>query len=139
MRGKFITVIDMVDVALPDVLMVADLFISDANSPSEEVLFYNTPQLLTGLANSSYVNIEQSLVDRGMGAEDIAEVLQVFDCAPVYADEAYGSWAEAVAEVLSTQIAYAGKREACFTSIFGQRDKQAGKRVTNIIQEMYLS
>ena len=136
-RGN--TVIDMVDIALPDVLMVADLFISDANSPSEEVLFYNTPQLLTGLGNSAYANIEQSLIDRGMGAEDITEALQVFDCAPVYADEGYGGWAEAVTEVLSAQIAYADKREACFHSIFGQRDQQAGKRVANIIQERYLS
>ena len=135
-RGN--TVIDMVDVALPDVLMVADLFISDANSPSEEVLFYNTPQLLTGLGNSSYANIEQSLIDRGMMPENIGEVLQVFDCAPVYAEEAYGNWGQAVTEVLSSEAAYAEKREACFQSIFGQRDRNAGHRVAEIISSEYL-
>ena len=135
-RGN--TLVDMIDVALPDVLMVADLFISDANSPSEEVLFYNTPQLLTGLGNSSYANIEQSLIDRGMVPEDLGEVLQVFDCAPVYAEEAYGNWGQAVAEALSSEAVYAEKREACFQSIFGRRDRNAGHRVAEIISSEYL-
>jgi len=135
-RGN--TLVDLVDVALPDLLMAADLFISDSNSPSEEALFYNTPQLLTGLGNSAYDKIEESLIQRGMPEEDILDVLQVFDCAPVYGQEGYGNWQEAVADAFLNETNYKDNREACFSSIFGQRDKEAASRVSAIISSQYL-
>jgi len=135
-RGK--TLVDLVDIALPDLLMAADLFISDSNSPSEEVLFYNTPQLLTGLGNSAHDKIEDSLIERGMTEEDILDVLQVFDCAPVYGQERYGNWQEAVGDALLNEANYKESREACFSSIFGQRDKGAARRVSEIICSQYL-
>jgi len=135
-RGN--TLVDLVNVALPDFLMVADLFISDSNSPSEESLFYNTPQLLTGLGNSAYEKIEESLVQRGMPEVDIMEVLQVFNCGPVYSQQGYVNWQEAIEDALLNKADYKGNREACFSSIFGQRDKDAGNRVSEIIRTKYL-
>jgi len=135
-RGN--TLVDLVDVALPDLLMVADLFISDSNSPSEEALFYNTPQLFTGLGNSAYSKIEESLVERGMPEEDIMEVLQVFDCGPVYGQQRYSNWQEAVDDAFLNETSYKEDRETCFSSIFGQRDKKAGSRVSEIISSQYL-
>jgi len=135
-RGN--TVIDLVDVALSDILMVADLLISDSNSPSEEALFYDTPHLLTGLANCSYGKFEGRLANLGMEEEDIKDVLQIFDCGPVYSQEKYCSWQEAVDDALSRETDYRGSREAAFSSIFGQRDRDAGHRVAEIIRSEYL-
>jgi len=135
-RGN--ALVDLVDIALPDLLMVADLFISDANSPSEEVLFYNTPQLLTGLGNSAYDVIEEGLVQGGMLEEGIRDVLQIFDCGPVYSQKKYVNWGEAVNDALLNEALYEERREACFSSIFGQRDKNAGHRVAEIIKSKYL-
>lgn len=132
------TLIDLVDIALPDLLMVADLLISDANSPSEEVLFYNTPQLLTGLGNSAFKQIEGSLAARYMNSEDIDDAMQVFKCAPVFSQERYGHWQEAVSDALLQGAAYEDSREACFTSIFGQRDKKAHLRVADVIRTQYM-
>jgi len=132
------TLIDLVDIALPDLFMVADLLISDANSPSEEALFYNTPQLLTGLGNSSYEKIEESLISRDMSEEDINDALEVFSCAPVFDQNGYGHWQEAIADVLLHETDYKVKREDCFRSIFGQRDRNAGHRVSEIISSQYL-
>jgi hypothetical protein len=135
-RGN--TLIDLVDIALPDLLMTADLFISDANSPSEEVLFYNTPQLLTGLGNSAFSKIEESLASRNMPEEDIEDVLQIFNCGPIYSQEGYGNWQEAVDDALLREATYEEKREDCFSSIFGQRDRGASQRVNAIIRAEYL-
>jgi len=135
-RGN--TLVDLVDVALSDLLMVADLFISDSNSPSEEALFYNTPQLLTGLGNSAYEKIEENLVQRGMSEEGIVDVLQIFDCGPIYSQAGYASWQEAVNDAVLNEVGYKGNREACFSSIFGQRDKDAANRVSEIIRTKYL-
>jgi len=136
-RGN--ALVDLIDIALPDLFMAADLLISDANSPSEEALFYNTPQLLTGLGNSSYEKIEESLIARGMPEEDIEEVLQIFGCGSIYSEERYSSWEDAVNDALLREVDYVGKRDACFSSIFGQRDKEAGHRVSKIIHSKYLS
>jgi len=135
-RGN--TLVDLVNVALPDLLMVADLFISDSNSPSEEALFYDTPQLLTGLGNSAYDKIEESLIQRGMPEEDTLDVLQVFDCGPIYGQQGYINWQEAVSDTFLNETSYKGKREVCFSSIFGQRDNEAGSRVSDIIRSKYL-
>lgn len=135
-RGN--AIIDLVDIALPDALMVADLLVSDANSPSEEALFYGTPQLLTGLGNSSLGQIEKSLVARNMLEDDIKDVLQVFSCGPVYSQEGYDHWQGAVSDALLRETDYEEKRESCFSSIFGQRDKKASQRVADIIRTAYL-
>lgn len=132
------TFVDLVDVALPDLLMLADLFISDSNSPSEEALFYDTPQLLTGLGNSSLSNIKESLVSRNMDDDDIEDVLQIFNCGPVYSESGYENWQDAVNDALLKEANYQGKRKDCFNSIFGMRDKSAGRRVADIIRAKYL-
>ena len=135
-RGN--TIIDLVDVPLSEGLMVADLLISDSNSPAEEALFYNTPHLLTGLGNSSYNKFYERLVGIGMCEEGIKDVLQVFDCGPVYDKENYGNWQEAVGDAFLREAYYDENRKAAFNSIFGQRDRGAGKRVANIIRSEYL-
>jgi len=132
------TLVDLVDIALPDLFMVADLFISDANSPSEESLFYNTPQLLTGLGNSSYEKIEESLISSDMSEEDVSDAMEVFGCAPIYSESKYSNWQEAVDDALLNEADYDMKREDCFRSIFGQRDRSAGQRVAEIIKSQYL-
>jgi len=135
-RGN--TLVDLVDIALPDLLMAADLFISDSNSPSEEALFYNTPQLLTGLGNSAYEKIEESLIQRGMPEEDVNDAMEVFGCAPIYSERRYTNWQEAIDDALLNEADYDMKREGCFRSIFGQRDRSAGYRVAEIINSQYL-
>jgi len=132
------TIIDLVDIALPDLFMTADLLISDANSPSEEALFYNTPQLLTGLGNSSCEKVEESLASRDMTEEDIKDAMEVFACGPVYSEKKYVNWREAVEDTLLNEADYDIKRENCFRSIFGQRDRNAGHRVAEIIRAQYL-
>jgi len=132
------TLVDLIDITLPDLFMVADLLISDANSPSEESLFYNTPQLLTGLGNSSYGKIEESLVSRDMSEEDVSDAMEVFGCAPIYSERKYTNWQEAVGDALLNEADYDMKREECFRSIFGQRDRSAGHRVAEIIKSQYL-
>ncbi len=132
------TFIDLVNVHYPDLLMAADLLISDANSATEESLFYDTPQLLTGLGNSSYENIEKCMIDLKKDQDDIDEDLKIFECGPVYAKEKYEDWREAADDALCRRGAFSGQRQLCFKHIFGQRDREAGKRVAQIIREKLL-
>lgn len=132
------TMIDLVDIDFPVLLMTADLLISDANSPAEEALYYDTPQLLTGMGNSSYENIKKIWVDWGMDEEDIESRLRMFDCGPVFKKENYANWHEAVCDALFRETTYSNSRSDYFVFIFGQKDKCAGRRVADIIRAKYL-
>jgi UDP-N-acetylglucosamine 2-epimerase len=73
-----------------------------------------------------------------MGEEDVGEVLQVFDCGLVYSQDGYKNWQEAINDALMHAASYQGKRERCFNSIFGYRDRNAGSRVAEIIAKNIL-
>ncbi|KAF3978473.1 MAG: hypothetical protein HFP77_01825 [Methylococcales symbiont of Iophon sp. n. MRB-2018] len=136
-RGN--TLIDMAEVHFPDLLMIADLLISDANSPAEESLFYDTPQILTGLGkSSSYEEIRNIWLAYNADEEDIEDCLEIFSCGLVFADEKGLDWGEAVDKALLEEGEYAENRRDYFEFVFGERDKGAAHRVAKIIQSEYL-
>lgn len=131
------SIVDLVDIDFPSLLMIADLLISDANSPAEEALYYDTPQLLTGIGRSSYEHIKKIWVDWKMDEEDMDGRLRMFECGPVFAQEDYVNWHEAVGDALTRQSAYSERRSDYFTFIFGRRDSAVSQRVADIIQTKY--
>ncbi|KAF3981981.1 MAG: hypothetical protein HFP81_10240 [Methylococcales symbiont of Hymedesmia sp. n. MRB-2018] len=135
-RGN--TLIDMAEVHFPDLLMIADLLISDANSPAEESLFYDTPQILTGLGKSSYGEIRKANLTLNLDEEDIEDRLRIFSCGLVFADEKGLDWSETVDKALLEESEYAKNRRDYFEFVFGERDKGAAHRVAKIIRSKYL-
>ena len=133
-RFKKNIILDFIDTPLPDLLMIADLLISDANSPAEEALFYDTPQLFTGLHRSAFDEAKNSLQNQDIPEEDIADILRIYNCGPSFAEEKFGNWKEAIESALINQQHYKNERTNCFSFIFGQKDQKAGKRVADIIR-----
>ena len=132
------TLIDFVNADLHDLLMAADLLISDANSCAEEALFYSTPQLFTGLGNSSYESLKNGWVAMELHEEDLDDMSKLFECGPIYAEENYENWDVAVHDAIQRKDQFSDKRELCFNLIFGQRDRNAGRRVADILRREYL-
>ncbi len=130
--------IDLSICSLPELECVADLIISDANSPAEESLFYDCAQLFADANRSSRTALREFLrtVDK-LHEEDIDENLKLFDCGPSRYADGFNNWAEAINDAIQNKDKYAQARSRCFKYIFGEKDTHAAKRVVNTLTELY--
>ncbi|WP_312299023.1 hypothetical protein [Stutzerimonas nitrititolerans] len=129
------SLIDLTSKPLSDVLSVADLVVSDANSPAEESLFYDVPQLFIETSHFSLETIRQLAEQERMHPDDTAQLLTLYDCGPrlfLAGDDCSIALRLEQAIVAGTQ--YAAARQRYFSWVFGSRDRHAGQRVAQAIQ-----
>lgn len=133
------TLVDLTSHPLSSLLSVADLLISDANSPAEESLFYDVPQLFveTPLYNSDL--LRKQAVREAMHEEDAAQLLTLYDCGPRQFVAGPMSYAELIERAIIEAPLYAEQRAAYFSWVFGKRDKSAHQRVAQAISTHLLS
>lgn len=124
-------VLDMIDCSLPELLSVADLVISDANSPAEESLFYDVPQLFIETEQFSRNHLENMGVEQKMNRADLDQLLTLYDCGP--STSGVGQWIKAVESAMADSGNYLMQRNKYFSWVFGQRDRHAAKRIAKFI------
>lgn len=105
---------------LSDLLAVVDLLISDGNSPAEEGLFYELPQILVETSRLSRLSITQKMSAAGSNQEDIELALAIYNNGPII-----DSSNESILDLIERSIAegpqYSAARNANFEFVFGNR------------------
>lgn len=125
---------------LSTVLSVTDLIISDANSPSEEALFYDVPQLFIETDDIDRNVIKGIGIREGMHTEDLDRLLSLYDCGLSVRVDSKPDFSRLADQAIADQQAHAGQRQDYFEWVFGQRDRNANLRVaaaikTNLLQQ----
>lgn len=127
-------VLDLSHYPLSTVLSVTDLIISDANSPSEEALFYDIPQLFIESDDIDRQVLKDIGVREGMHTEDLDRLLSLYDCGLSMRVDSKPDFSSVVDQALSEQHVYADQRQDYFSWVFGQRDRHANERVAAAIK-----
>ena len=133
------TLLDLTSQPLPELLSVADLVVSDANSPAEESLFYDVPQLLIETPQFSRDVLIQMGRDQAMHPNDMDQLLTLYECGPsVFVKEAGMDLSTAIEAALLQRDARAKHRQEYFSWVFGNRDREANQRVAEAISARFL-
>lgn len=122
---------------LSDVLSVADLVVSDANSPSEESMFYDVPQLFIETADYSKDHVYETGVREEMHLADLEQLLTLYDCGPRIFVNGELDFSEKIISALNDSESYCCQRRDYFSWVFGERDRQAHHRVATAIMDNF--
>lgn len=120
--------------SLADLVSVADLMISDANSPAEESMFYDVPQMFIETPGLSRDVIRQLGMQENMHPHDLERLLTLYDCGPSLYVEDKPDFSESLDKAIADAQTYAHQRENYFGWVFGQRDRLANQRVAQAIK-----
>ncbi|MCM8527749.1 MAG: CDP-glycerol glycerophosphotransferase family protein, partial [Lentisphaeraceae bacterium] len=118
-------ILDIMKYRLPDLLSIADLVISDSNSPAEESLFYDVPQLLVEGPNMNRDVIVKMAKEEHMHPDDTEGLLNMYKCALSYNYDGFKNWKDAVEESFKKAEDFKPARQKYFDWVFGQRDRLA--------------
>jgi len=139
LKNRGHALLDLTSVALPTLFSVADLLVSDANSPTEESLFYDIPQLLVESPHASRIQLREQATREGAHIDDIEKLLTLYECGPIF-DTASGDLVESMLDrAIDDAGRFASQRENYFSWVFGQRDRQANQRVAAAIRDHLLN
>lgn len=138
-RKRSNTLLDLTNNPLPVLLSIADLIISDANSPAEESLFYDVPQLFieTSKLSRDLMKIQADL--EGMHPQDTEQLLTIYDCGPRQFVNETIIFDSILDKAIENQTDYARQRQCYFSWVFGQRDQNANLRVAQAIQSQLMT
>ena len=123
--------------SLADLVSVADLVVSDANSPSEESLFFDVPQLFIETEDFSRDVLRDMGVREEMHSQDLERLLTLYDCGPSLFVGGTPNFSELLDKAISDAATYASQRASYFSWVFGQRDRLANQRVAQAIQHHF--
>lgn len=124
--------------SLADLAAVADLMVSDANSPSEESMFYDVPQMFLETPTYSRDMLRQLGIREAMHEHDLERLLTLYDCGPSSYISTPPDFRESLDRAIADAPSYANQRESYFAWVFGQRDRHANKRVAQAIKHHLL-
>lgn len=120
---------------LSDLLSIVDLIISDANSPAEESLFYDLPQLFIETELHSRDKVYDLGKKCGIHEEDLEGIMQLYSCGEsFFAGDA--ELANAIERAIADEHFYSGARKEYFEWVFGSRDRMAPERVASAIRSL---
>ncbi|WP_150303095.1 hypothetical protein [Pseudomonas saliphila] len=126
--------LDLGSRSLAEIVSVADLVVSDANSPSEESMFYDVPQLFIETENLSRDVVVRVGVKEAMHPDDLDRLLTLYDCGPNIFINTKVDFSENLDRAISDASAFSARRETYFSWVFGSRDRLANKRVAEAIR-----
>lgn len=107
--------------SLADMLSVTDLLISDGNSPAEEGLYFDMPQLIIESESYSRSARKKLWEETGIHQEDQQGLLDLYHCGQCVqeADFATIDWAKQVEQAIASSDDFQEARKAYFNSVFG--------------------
>ncbi len=120
---------------LSDLLSIVDLIISDANSPAEESLFYDLPQLFIETALHSREKVYELGLEYGMHKDDLEGIMQLYSCGESFfaGDD---NLQNAIERAFADEQRYSAARKKYFEWVFGSRDRMAPERVASAIHSL---
>lgn len=131
-RGN--TIVDLTSLPLPHLQCITDLLISDANSPAEESLFYDVPQLFIETDELSRDYMAKLAKKEKMYKEDTEKLLTLYGIGnSVFLKDGFFDFSNIVEESLLDSAGFIEKREEYFSWVFGNRDRCAGEKVAKQI------
>jgi CDP-glycerol glycerophosphotransferase (TagB/SpsB family) len=113
--------LDLNHFRLSDLLSMADLVITDGNSPAEESLFYDTPQMLVENERLSRKSISNTMRKNAASEEDVELALRIYDNGPIITP-ANTDLCALIERAMADASQYAKARKANFEFVFGERD-----------------
>jgi hypothetical protein len=137
-RARGNALLDLSLFPLSTVLSVADLVISDANSPAEESLFYDVPQMFIETETFSRETIIEQGKKEGMHDEDMEKLLAIYDCGPSLRVGPDADFSHRIDHALEHASDHARARRDYFAWVFGERDRLANQRVAEAIRRHLL-
>lgn len=134
-RGN--TIVDLTSLPLSHLQCITDLIISDANSPAEESLFYDVPQLFIETNDYSRDFVEKIAIKEHMHKDDIEKLLTLYEIGEsIYLKDNLFDFSNVVEGALLSSEVFSEKREEYFSWVFGVRDRLAGQRVAEQIYKL---
>lgn len=126
--------LDLTTQSLPAVMAVADLVVSDANSPAEESLFYDLPQYFIETPEYSRDYVAELGQQENMHPDDLERLLGLYDCGVSESIDDGCDFSDSLDKAIEESANYAEQREAYFSWVFGLRDRNANQRVAEAIK-----
>lgn len=125
--------LDLTSQPLPVALAVADLVVSDANSPAEESFFYDLPQFFIETPEFSRDTLSQLGKREAMHAQDLDRLLGLYDCGVSEFVDNQCDFSDSLDRAIDDSARFAAKRQDYFSWVFGARDRHANQRVAEAI------
>lgn len=132
------TYVDLSVQPLSDVLSVADLVVSDANSPSEESMFYDVPQLFIETESFSKDFLYRMGLAEDMHTDDLEQLLTLYECGLRLKVNCVPDFSEKLERAMSEADLYSKQRQEYFSWVFGEHDRKANLRVAQAIRNEFL-
>lgn len=113
--------LDLNYLRLSELLCIADLVITDGNSPAEESLFYDTPQLLVETDKLSRESIAKVMTSNAATPQEVELALNIYNNGPL----TNPSEPDIVASIEGAMVKardFAAARQENFAFVFGERD-----------------
>lgn len=129
------TLLDLSLCTLSQLFSIADLMITDGTSPAEESLFYDVPQMFIKSPLWSK-DIIRDIHGEAMYADDLEQILTLFECGITYDTESLPPYASAVYEASNMAESFRKQRNEYFSWVFGEGDRQAGTRAHAAIKNL---
>lgn len=117
-----------------ELLCICDLLISDATSPTEESLYYDTPQLFTETYDRN--DWRKEFEEHDMHEEDIKTLLSMFDIGISYKTSSSKNWADCIEEAFATKDDYHQARQAYYNYAFGEVKGNAAERAVAVLEKI---
>lgn len=137
-RGN--TIVDLTSLPLSHLQCITDLIISDANSPAEESLFYDVPQLFIETESLSRDYIAKLAVKECMHKDDTEKLLTLYEIGEsVYLERNNFNFSDVVEKSLIDSAVFSENRKEYFSWVFGIKDRLAGQRVAEEILRNLIS
>ena len=134
-RGN--TIVDLTSLPLSHLQCITDLLISDANSPAEESLFYDVPQLFIETDYLSRDYMAKLAEKEKMHQEDTEKLLTLYGIGnSIFLKDEFFDFSNIVEETLLDSESFIEKREEYFSWVFGIKCRLAGKRVAEQIYKL---
>ncbi|MEA3465314.1 MAG: CDP-glycerol glycerophosphotransferase family protein [Thermodesulfobacteriota bacterium] len=132
------SLLDLTSKPLSLLLSITDLIISDANSPAEESMFYDVPQLFIETPGYSRDMMRQQATREEMHPDDTEQLLSLYDCGPCYHTKNSIDFSSVLNRAILDAPNYAPQRQRYFSWVFGSRDRKANERVAQAISTYLL-
>jgi CDP-glycerol glycerophosphotransferase (TagB/SpsB family) len=117
-----------------ELLCICDLLISDATSPTEESLHYDTPQLFTETYDRN--DWRKEFEEHDMHEEDIKVLLSMFGLGISYKTSTSKNWAECIEQAFATKNDYSQARQAYYNYAFGEVKGNAAEKAVAIMERL---
>lgn len=117
-----------------ELLCICDLLISDATSPTEESLYYDTPQLFTETYDRH--DWRKEFEEHDMHEDDIKSLLSIFDLGISYETSSSKNWGECIEKAFSTKEHYHQARQDYYHYAFGKVKGNAAEQAVQILENL---